>query len=127
MHFYGAARQIVGIAARDVLGKHAVGLNDAVRSASDFDSRVAAAKRWLSNMLKSSGGPYLEDRTTIAFARLLGREFGGFGLLQAWAVSPKTGTTIDAQACSACDGVDFRFGYQSRAKSTRSPHLLNHT
>jgi amidase len=24
-------------------------------------------------------GPYLEDRTTIAFARLIEREFGGFG------------------------------------------------
>jgi AraC-like DNA-binding protein len=43
-----------GIAARDVLGKHAVGLNDVVRSAPDFASRVAAAERWFGNLLEST-------------------------------------------------------------------------
>lgn len=46
-----------GIAAHDVLGKHAVGLNDAVRSAPDFASRVAAAERWFGNLLESRGRP----------------------------------------------------------------------
>jgi AraC-like DNA-binding protein len=40
-----------GIAARDVLGRSAVLLNDAVRSARDFPSRVAAAERWFDMML----------------------------------------------------------------------------
>lgn len=40
-----------GIAARDVLGKRASLLSDAVRSASDFPSRVAAAERWFGNLL----------------------------------------------------------------------------
>jgi AraC-like DNA-binding protein len=39
-----------GIAARDVLGKHAVELDSAVRSAPDFASRVAAAERWFGKM-----------------------------------------------------------------------------
>jgi AraC-like DNA-binding protein len=57
-----------GIAAHDVLGKHAVGLNDAVRSASDFASRVAAAERWFGNMLESSGA---EDGIDLASRLLL--------------------------------------------------------
>lgn len=44
-----------GIAAHDVLGRYAVGLNDAVRSAPDFVSRVAAAERWFGNLLESRG------------------------------------------------------------------------
>jgi AraC-like DNA-binding protein len=43
-----------GIAAHDVLGRRAVGLNDAVRSAPDFASRVAAAERWFGRLLESS-------------------------------------------------------------------------
>jgi len=43
-----------GIAARDVLGKRAVGLSDAVRSAPDFVSRVAPAERWIGNLPESS-------------------------------------------------------------------------
>lgn len=43
-----------GIAARDVLGRYAVGLDDAVRSAPDFVSRVAAAERWFGKMLERS-------------------------------------------------------------------------
>jgi AraC-like DNA-binding protein len=43
-----------GIAARDVLGKHATRLNDAIRSAPDFNSRVAAAERWFFGMLENS-------------------------------------------------------------------------
>ncbi len=43
-----------GIAARDVLGKHAVELDSAVRSAPDFPSRVAAAERWFGKMLERS-------------------------------------------------------------------------
>lgn len=39
-----------GITARDVLGKRAVRLSDAVRSAGDFASRVAAAERWFGAM-----------------------------------------------------------------------------
>jgi AraC-like DNA-binding protein len=45
-----------GIAAQDIFGKRAVGLNDAVRSASDFASRVTAAERWFGNLLEGSGG-----------------------------------------------------------------------
>jgi AraC-like DNA-binding protein len=44
-----------GIAAHDVLGRHAVGLDDAVRSARDFPSRVAAAERWFGKLLESRG------------------------------------------------------------------------
>lgn len=40
-----------GIPARDVLGDRAVLLEDAVRSAKDFPSRVAAAERWFGMML----------------------------------------------------------------------------
>jgi len=43
-----------GIPARDVLGKRAVQLSDAVRSAADFAARVAAAERWLGTMRESS-------------------------------------------------------------------------
>jgi AraC-like DNA-binding protein len=56
-----------GIAARDVFGKHATLLNDAVRSAPDFPSRVAAAERWLGVMLDSSAP---EDEIGVA-SRLL--------------------------------------------------------
>ena len=40
-----------GIAARDVLGRHATRLSDAIRLAPDFASRVAAAERWFGSML----------------------------------------------------------------------------
>jgi len=43
-----------GIAARDVLGNRALLLSDAVRSAPDFASRVAAAERWFGMMLERS-------------------------------------------------------------------------
>lgn len=43
-----------GIAARDVLGGHAARLSDAVRSARDFASRIAAAERWFADMLERS-------------------------------------------------------------------------
>jgi AraC-like DNA-binding protein len=43
-----------GIAARDVLGKSGSVLSDAVRSAPDFASRVAAAERWFGQMLEGS-------------------------------------------------------------------------
>lgn len=43
-----------GIAARDVIGSRAVLLNDAVRSAKDFTSRIAAAERWFGMMLDRS-------------------------------------------------------------------------
>lgn len=43
-----------GIAARDVLGRHAARLNDAIRSAKDFAARVAAAERWFGHMLERS-------------------------------------------------------------------------
>jgi AraC-like DNA-binding protein len=41
-----------GIPAGDVLGKSAAELNDAVRLAPDFSSRVAAAERWFGRMLE---------------------------------------------------------------------------
>lgn len=44
-----------GIAARDVLGRHAVDLEDAARSAPDFVARVAAVERWFGRLLASSG------------------------------------------------------------------------
>lgn len=40
-----------GVSARDVIGKRAELLNDAVRSAPDFASRIAAAERWFAMML----------------------------------------------------------------------------
>lgn len=43
-----------GIPARDVLGKRGVLLNDAVRSAADFASRIAAAERWFAMMQDDS-------------------------------------------------------------------------
>ena len=41
-----------GVTARDVLGSSAQRLNDAVRSAHDFASRVAAAESWFGMMLE---------------------------------------------------------------------------
>lgn len=43
-----------GIAARDVLGRHATRLNDAIRLAPDFAARIAAAERWIGSMLGDS-------------------------------------------------------------------------
>jgi len=43
-----------GIPARDVLGKRAVLLSDAVGSATDFASRIAAAERWFAVMQNDS-------------------------------------------------------------------------
>ena len=43
-----------GIPASDVLGYRARWLSDAVRSATDFPSRVAAAERWFGKMLEGS-------------------------------------------------------------------------
>lgn|SRR5215208_6015989 len=57
-----------GVAARDVIGWHASGLNDAVRSAPDFATRVAAAERWFGNMLDDSA---LEDGIDLASRILL--------------------------------------------------------
>jgi AraC-like DNA-binding protein len=57
-----------GIAAHDVLGSHASRLNDAVRSAPDFASRVAAAERWFGEMLDSSAP---EDGIDLASRLLL--------------------------------------------------------
>ena len=56
-------------AASDVLGKSAVALGDAVRSAPDFHLRVAAAERWVGMMLEKRGpdGPIgLASRRMIA-------------------------------------------------------------
>jgi len=55
-----------GITARDVLGKHATRLSDAVRLAPDFSSRVAAAERWVGSMLDGSA-----PRDAIDFASRL--------------------------------------------------------
>jgi AraC-like DNA-binding protein len=43
-----------GVAARDVLSKSGSALGDAVRSAPDFLSRVAAAERWFGHMLEQA-------------------------------------------------------------------------
>ena len=57
-----------GIPARDALGKHAVELDSAVRSAPDFAARVAAAERWFGKMLDRSRP---EDGIADASRRLL--------------------------------------------------------
>ena len=56
-----------GIAARDVLGRHATRLSDAIRLAPDFASRVAAAERWFGSML-GDGAP---NNSIDAASRLL--------------------------------------------------------
>jgi AraC-like DNA-binding protein len=43
-----------GVPARDVLGRSAILLDDAVRSARDFASRIAAAENWFAAMLERS-------------------------------------------------------------------------
>jgi AraC-like DNA-binding protein len=53
-----------GIRACDVLGKRAVLLSDAVRSAADFASRVAAAERWLGMMQDDSSAQDGVDYTS---------------------------------------------------------------
>ena len=57
-----------GIAARDVLGNRALGLRDAVLSARDFASRVAAAERWFGMMLEHG---VAEDGIGCTSSRLL--------------------------------------------------------
>jgi AraC-like DNA-binding protein len=56
-----------GVAVRDVLGEQGTLLNDAVRAAPDFPSRVAAAEQWLGGMMNSSAA---EDGIGVA-SRLL--------------------------------------------------------
>lgn len=71
-----------GIPARDVLGRHAAQLSDAVRLADDFASRVAAAERWVARMQDNASGPdgidlasclLLESRGRIRIDRLVKR------------------------------------------------------
>lgn len=62
-----------GIAARDVLGKCAAGLDDAVRSAPDFAARVAAAERWFGKLQESSSAV---DAIDLASRRLLAARGG---------------------------------------------------
>lgn len=62
-----------GIPARDVLGKRAMVLNDAVRSAVNFDSRVAAAERWFGTMLDDSSAPDGIDRASRLLLASCGR------------------------------------------------------
>ena len=57
-----------GIDARDVLGRDALRLDDAVRSAPNFGSRVAAAERWFAEML-DRGAP--ADAIDLASQRLV--------------------------------------------------------
>lgn len=57
-----------GIPAREVLGRRAVQLDDAIRSAPDFSSRVAAAQDWFGAMLE---GGAAEDGVGVASRRLL--------------------------------------------------------
>jgi AraC-like DNA-binding protein len=53
-----------GVPARDVLGRRASMLSDAVRLASDFPSRIAAAERWLGGILEDSAAEDGIDRTS---------------------------------------------------------------
>lgn len=62
-----------GITARDVLGKRASLLSDAVRSALDFPSRVAAAERWFGNMLDEASPEDGIDRTSQILLATHGR------------------------------------------------------
>ena len=56
-----------GIAAREIMGKQASMLTDAVRAAPDFAARVGAAERWFNYMLEHSAPESGVDHT----ARLL--------------------------------------------------------
>ena len=62
-----------GIPARDVLGKRAVQLSDAVRSAADFASRVAAAERWFGMMQDDGSAPDGIDYTSRLLLASRGR------------------------------------------------------
>lgn len=62
-----------GIAARDVLGRHATRLNDAVRSATDFAARIAAAERWFGEMLARSPSRDGIDRASRILLATRGR------------------------------------------------------
>jgi AraC-like DNA-binding protein len=62
-----------GIRARDILGKPASRLSDAVRSAPDFLSRVAAAQRWFGAMLEGSAPESGIDHTSRLLLATRGR------------------------------------------------------
>ena len=62
-----------GIPTRDVLGKRGALLGDAVRSAVDFASRVAAAERWFGMMLDSSSAEDEIDHTSRFLLTMRGR------------------------------------------------------
>ena len=62
-----------GISARDVIGKGALLLSDAVRSAADFLSRVAAAERWFGMMQDDSSAPDGIDHTSRLLLASQGR------------------------------------------------------
>ena len=62
-----------GVPARDVIGKDALMLSDAVRLAADFDSRVAAAERWFGMMLDGSARQDGIDYTSRLMLTMRGR------------------------------------------------------
>jgi AraC-like DNA-binding protein len=62
-----------GIPARDILGKLASPLSDAVRLAPDFVSRVAAAQRWFGAMLEGSAPESGIDHTSRLLLATQGR------------------------------------------------------
>ena len=62
-----------GISARDILGGRAMLLSDAVRSAMDFASRVAAAERWFGMMLDDSSAQDAIDYTSRLLLASRGR------------------------------------------------------
>ena len=62
-----------GITARDVLGRWASQLSDAVRSAWDFNSRVSAAERWFGSMLEYSAPESGIDHTSRLLLATRGR------------------------------------------------------
>jgi len=62
-----------GIPATDVLGYRAKWLDDVVRSATDFPSRVAAAERWFGAMLDGSASRDGIDRASRVLLKTAGR------------------------------------------------------
>lgn len=62
-----------GISARDVLGKGALLLSDAVSSAKDFAARVAAAEHWFAMMQDKSSAPDGIDKTSRLLLAVRGR------------------------------------------------------
>ncbi|MBR1124325.1 AraC family transcriptional regulator [Bradyrhizobium lablabi] len=57
-----------GIAARDILGRHAARLDDAIRLAPDFAARVAAAERWVGGLLRDNSKDAIDAGSRLLMA-----------------------------------------------------------